>query len=449
LLGAGLLALGGCPTVSAVDSARPEKADKWFRRATDEFRVAQVDAAHDSVGQALDLVPADEEVRLLGARIALARLEFAEVVRLVKGIERTEAKALLGRAYWYDGKLEQAVEPLQAVLADPDYVDPWAKEVTRLALQGSGRKPFAITGALLASVDLPRVDPRAPLYVIPLEIDGEAALAMVSTATAEVVLDSATRRESSWVSLRFGKRLEVGDVPALTQDLSQLSGQLGAPIKALLGANLLRQLNVTLDFRGRQFVARTYSPPPPPLASRVDLFYMRGGGMLMGTELGTGPSNKAALFIDTAMVHPLALDKGGWQKIGIDAGTLPAVADDPVGKLRTGAVPLLRLGGFELPQVPAVYGAPLERMEQELNVDVDGLVGAGMLAEFRCTFADGGRVLWIEQGLATSARPASAAPAPTPTIAPPAGPTVEPLAPTPVAPSTSSAAPAPRPSPSP
>ena len=418
LLASCVLVLGGCPQATSPDQSRPPKAEKWFRRAQDEYRLARVDAAHDSVQQALDIVPADETVRVLAAKVALARLEFAEVERLLRGIHATEALALLGRAYWYSGKLDQAAEALQAVLADPEYVDPWAKAVSQLALQGQGRKPFAMSGGLLAAVDLPRVDPTAPMYVVPLEIDGDPALALVSTATAKVVLDSAARREPSWVELRFGKRLEVRDVPALTQDLSQLSSQIGAPVKALLGANLLRQLNVTMDFRGRQFVARTFSPPPPPVASRVDLFYLRGGGMIMGTQLGSDASGQAALFIDSATPFTLALDQGGWQKIGIDATKLPPLAEDPAHKLASGTVPLLSLGALELPQVPAIFGSPIERMERELNVDVDGILGAGMLANFRLTFADGGRVLWVEQNNIAplrSAPPSSASP-PKPTL---------------------------------
>jgi hypothetical protein len=192
-------------------------------------------------------------------------------------------------------------------------------------------------------------------------------------------------------------------VPALTQDLSGLSGQLGAPIKALLGSNLLRHLNVTLDKPGRQFVARSYVPPPPPVASRVDLFYLRGGGMLMGATLGSDDSARAALFIDSAATYPVTLDRGGWQKISVDPTSLPVAPEDPHGKLRTGAIPLLKFGVFELPQVAAVYGVPFERMEQELNIDVDGVVGAGLLSKFRLTLSDGGRILWVEQNLAVRA----------------------------------------------
>jgi hypothetical protein len=57
----------------------------------------------------------------------------------------------------------------------------------------------------------------------------------------------------------------------------------------------------------------------------------------------------------------------------------------------------LRFGVFDVMQVPGVYGAPLERIEKEQQVDIDGMLGVGVLAGFRLTFSDGGRVLWVEQ----------------------------------------------------
>jgi len=383
-----------CTGVSAPESKRPPLAEKWYQRAAEEFQSARIDQASDSAQRALDIVPNDADVRVLAARTALARLEFDEALRLTRGLQSSDAAAVRGRAHWYKGDLERAADELESVLADPDVDDGWAKQIAKLARRGQGRRPFAVSGGLVAQVDMPRLGRRIPFYVVPVEIDGDQALAMVSTGTAEVVLDSATRREPSWVSLRFAKRLEVKDVPALTEDLTALSHQLGAPIKALLGANLLRHLNATLDRRGRQFVARSFVPPPPPVASRVDLFYLRGGGMVMGGALGDDVP--AALYVDSSMAYPIALDRAGWKKVGVDATTLPAVAGAS-DELRSGSIPLLQFGAFKLPQIPGVYGSRLGAIEQELSIDLDGAVGAGLLADFRLTFSDGGRVLWVEQ----------------------------------------------------
>jgi len=425
-----VVALTGCPTgAKSPDDMRPPRAQKWYERAQSEYQVANLEAAHDSARHALDLVPKDPEVRLLAAKVALARLEYDEVLRLLRGIETTAASALRGRAYWYQGDLEKAADELDKLLADPEVTDKWAKSITKLARRGVGRKPFdiTITEGRLAAVQMARVAPGVPLYIVPLEIDGDKALALVSTGTAEVMVDGATRREPSWVSLRFAKRLEVKDVPALTQDLSAISHSLGAPIKALLGANLLRHLNVTLDHKGRQFVARDFTPPPPPVASRVDVHYLRGGGMVLGSAFGEDGRPRASLFVDSGMGHSVALDAGGWKKLGIEAAKLPAIDGGENGEMRTGAIPLLQFGAFKLPQIPAVFGPPIDRVERELSIDIDGVVGAGLLSNFRLTLSDRGRVLWVEQTpdlAAPSGAPLPPGPLPTQPIGPglPTGP---------------------------
>ena len=49
-----------------------------------------------------------------------------------------------------------------------------------------------------------------------------------------------------------------------------------------------------------------------------------------------------------------------------------------------------------MPQVPGVLGAPVEELEKGLDIDLDGLVGSGLLATFRVTLVDGGRTMWLE-----------------------------------------------------
>ena len=57
---------------------------------------------------------------------------------------------------------------------------------------------------------------------------------------------------------------------------------------------------------------------------------------------------------------------------------------------------MLRLGAFDIPQVPAVYGTPIAEVEKGIEVDLDGVVGSGLLAAFRVTLTDGGRAMWLE-----------------------------------------------------
>lgn len=424
-----VLSCTGCPTAQTPEGDCPPTGEKWYLRASQEFGEADVDEAHDAIGKALAVCPADPRLKVLAARIALSRLDYAETVRQLKNVPGSESAGLRGRALWYRGDLDAAADQLEAMLNDPEVKDDWAKSIAKLARRGQGRQPFAISGGLLAVEEMPHVSPMAPYFVVPLEIDGEPALALISTGQPEVVLDSATRQEPSWVSLRFGKRLEVRDVPALTQDLSGISKALGAPgvIKALLGVNLLRHLNVTIDYTGHQFVARTFTPPPPPSATRLDLSYVRGGGMVIKGGF-SDKEKRAALFVDTSQGFPLALDQEGWKKAGIDVATLKLVPDDPSKKLREGVVPILRLGAYDVPKVPGVYGAPMAELEKQLGQNLDGVLGAGLLAYFRITLADGGRRMWIEDNSAVvamlqqqEANPMGPpAPAPPPAALPPA-----------------------------
>ncbi|UQA62119.1 tetratricopeptide repeat protein [Polyangium aurulentum] len=438
VVAAATLMLTGCPSAGSLQNGRPAAADKWYQRAKQDFQTAEVEEARDSIKKALAIVPNDPEVRKLAARIALARLDYAETVRLLKGVKGSEASGLRGRALWYSGDLEAAADELDAMLNDPDVVDDWAKGITKLARRGAGRTPFALSGALLASTELPHVNPYTPFFVVPVEIDGESALALVATGNAEVVLDSATRPEPSWISMRFGQKLEVHDVPALTQDLSGVSKQMGAPIKALLGVNLLRHLHATLDYDGRQFVARTFSPPPPPEATRVDLSYVRGGGMILRGKFGGERGESVSLLLDTSMTFPLALDEGGWKKAGHVAKELKLVPEDPDQKLREGVVSMVRLGAFDVPKVPGVFGTPVGQIEKALGLDIDGVLGTGLIAPFRVTFGDGGRHMWIEDTTAqlqrimaeSASRPPAPANEPDPLMGP--GDPLSPFGPSPI-----------------
>jgi hypothetical protein len=328
------------------------------------------------------------------------------------------------------------------MLNDPEVKDEWAKSTSKLARRGAGRAPFDIKGGLLGAVEMVVVSPIAPYFVVPLEIDGESALAMIATGTGEVVVDSATRPEPSWVSLRFD-RLEVRDVPALPQDLSGISKEIGAPIKAMLGVNLLRHLNATFDFSGHQFVARSFVPPPPPRATRLDLHYARGGGMIVRSTLGGDNGPHAALMVDTHRPFAVALDEAGWKKAGVDPTQLHVIPGDPEQKLRDGVVPLMKLGAFDLKNRSGLYGIPLADLERATAIDLDGIIGSGLLYLYRCTFADGGRILWIEDDTeemaALLARPPQPA-APTPSAAPQPGPAAPGLSPN----ATPKAGPAPR-----
>jgi hypothetical protein len=392
----GLVLLAHCTpleTGAQREAEWPPVAKKWYDRAARSFGDLDVADAEASIAKAIELEPGRPAARLLASSIALSQMRYDDAIAQLEGQASPEASGLRARALWYSGKMDAAAEELESLLEDPEVEDPWARGVARLARSGAGREPFRMTGALLAVVEMPVMP--LPTMIVPLELNGEPALAMVATGSPEVVVDSQIREES-WVSLRFAQRLEVKDVPALSRDLSPLSRRVGAPIKLLLGVNLLRRLNVTLDFYANQFVARSFAPPPPPDATAIDVSYIKGGGMVIRSRFGEGDAARGAPFlIDTSVLFPLALADSGWQKPGLDPSGFASVPGEQT--LKQGRLPHFLLGAYDLPDVPGVHGLPLGDLEQGGGIRLDGVIGAGLVASFRVSLVEEGRVLWLEE----------------------------------------------------
>ncbi|HTQ42668.1 MAG TPA: hypothetical protein VMI75_07895 [Polyangiaceae bacterium] len=417
-------------------SARSPLAQQWLDRAKASYRSADFDDARDASGRALAAAPGDADVRELAARIALVRLDWAEALKLTEGLDSTDAHSIRGRAYWFSGDLEHAADELEAMLADPKVKDPWARDVAVLARRGSGRHPFEMDGGIVGAIEMPRQLDKTPLgaaNVVPCELDGERVLALVATGSSEVLIDSNSRRDPSWVDLKFAN-VEVKDVPALVQDLSPLTRTIGVPIRALLGAQFLRHAHVTFDRRGDQFVVRRQDATPPPEASRVPLYYLRGGGMMLRATVAQRGDDQVPLLIDSSRPFPLLLQDGAWSKAGVDVHTLLPMPDDP--GIKRGIVPVFRVGGFDLAKMPAIEGVDMAELTSGLDIDLGGIVGADLLSFFRITFADDGRFMWLEPdptllGPASQppAKPGAGAPPPPASSAPPAGSGAEPAKP--------------------
>jgi hypothetical protein len=351
-----------------------------------------VDDATLAVDNAIRVDAQRPEIKLLAAKVALARLEFDRTIALTEGMTSPQALSLRGRALWYSDRIGEAADVLERLVADPEVRDSWAVEIAKLARRGTGRKPFTMSGGLVAVSEMPRL---GRTLLVPVELDGEPALAMVATGVPETVVDATAGSAPKWVSLKFGDGIEVKDVPALTKDLSGYSRQLNAPVKVLLGVNLLRRLRPTIDFLGGQFVVRSYEPPPPPAATTVGLHYIRGGGMLVRSTFGDPKAGKVgSLLIDTTMDLPLALDEGGWKKAGKDIKSLQPLAGSK--NLTHGVIDLMSFGSLEVPGVPAVAGVPIADIEKPLDMDLDGIIGSGLIILFRVTLADQGRTMWLE-----------------------------------------------------
>jgi hypothetical protein len=395
-----VLALTPVAVLSAACSGTPSHAEfppaakGWYDRGNASFQAGDLEDAERAVANALRAAPNHAETRLLAGRVSLSRLDYDRTLQVLKGLNSSEARGVRGRALWYRGDVQLAADELDLLLRDPEVKDGWAVEIVKLARRGVGRKPFEMSGGLLAVMDMPRTGTAS--MIVPVEIDGAPSLGMIATGTAEAVIDAANGAQPSWVSLRFGEKIEVRDVPVLAKDLSALSKQVNAPIKILLGVNLLRHLHPTIDFAGSQFVVRTFEPPAPPASTTVHLSYARGGGMMLRGGLGSGDSPPyASLLVDTTLAYPVALGTAAWTKAGVPALSLCEVPNS--GSLKQGVLPSLRLGGFDVPHVSGLQGdSAVKERGEGLGVTVDGLLGAGLLATFRLTLVDGGRSMWLE-----------------------------------------------------
>jgi hypothetical protein len=435
-------AVSACSDPNAPD--RTPLADKWFARAKESYHSGDIDDAEHAATEALRASPKDNESRLLGAKIALTKLDYAQALKLTEGLTTADAHSIRGRALWYSGDVEAAADELDALLQDPSVKDPWAGQISQLARRGQGRHPFAMEGGMLAAVELP---PAGSALVVPCELEGEQILALISTSIGEVIIDSTSRHEAAWVNFRFGGQIEVHDVPALPQDLTDLSKQLGAPVKALIGVNLLRHVHATFDRRGDQFVVRKAEAAAPPEASRVPLYYVRGGGMMMRSEIAAKSDSGSTFMVDSTQPFALSLDDASFRKAGLDPASLKSYGTG-TQQIKEGMIPKIRIGAFDLPQIPAIEGGRLDELKSSLDIDVNGIIGAAILSLFRVTFTDDGRAAWLEAdpSLTTtnesapgappvtlpegSPQPAPAGPQLTPpTMGRPSGPTAESVAP--------------------
>jgi hypothetical protein len=380
----------------------PQRAEQWFERAQASYRQADIDDAASAIRQALELTPQRVDARILAAKIALANLEYAQTLGFLKGMQGTEALGLRARALWYSGKIEEAADALDGLLADPSVRDDWAKQVARLARLGAGRDPFRMAGGRLAVVDIPA---GVNALLVPVEVNGDPALGLIATGSAETVIDSRDGNSPAWISLRFGDRLEVKDVPAISQDLSGLSRTLGAPIKLLLGANLLRHLNPTIDLAGGQFVLRTTEPGPPPEATTVRVIYARGGGMTVRASVGSALEPvQMPFFVDTMFGPPIAMNEQGWAKAGFKVSGLEQVPSQPA--LKWGVLPMVKLGEYGVANVAAVYPATIPPKSE---IEFMGVMGLGLVGAFRVTLFDKGRAMWVEELAPGAMGPAPAA----------------------------------------
>lgn len=401
----GLPNLAGCPDPEsaagekAKGGPKGEKATQWMKRAAEELSALDLDDANDSVLKAAAAAPGDAEIGMLNARIALARLDFKGAAKALEGIEGSEAASLRARAFWYGDDLLHASEELSKALEDPAFKDPWAKPVRELAgTQGTGRKPFTLkdNSARVLEIRMPR--DLGTLLLVPVEIDGQATVALIDTGVPEVILDQKGRSSPGWVTMKFSspdgaRSMEYRDVPSMVQDLSPFTKGQTVPIGAVLGMNFLRRAHITFDRLADQLVLRREEPPAPPRMTKVPVGFYNGGGMLVRSTIRKEFEVSSSMWVNTGVEYPLAFPDAIWKKIGVDPKTLTSHEGKAMARLLN-----IRVGGLDLGPADALAGAPQidEVLAKFKGMDVMGQMGMGFLAGMRVTIGEGGRALWLE-----------------------------------------------------
>ncbi len=416
------LGLSACTPSASSPLRAPERAapgDEWFHRAEQSYAVGDFADADEAVKQAVAAGGHGEALANLRAKLALLRLDWADAIAATEGLTGADSRGYRARALWYAGRVEDASVEIDGLLRDAKVRDSWAKDVAPLARGGAGRKPYAIDSTwATVGLELPS---SGSAFVVPVELDGKQVLAVVATSTSEVVLDAATHKEPEWVNLRFGGRFEVRDVPALVKDLSTYSRLFDAPIEMLIGTRALRELHCTLDRRGGQLVLRREEATAPPQSTVLPARYLRGGGLLVpvGFEHGN-PGTRFNELVDSMLFLAMTIDGDRWKSVGVDPATL---GTDPALKKPAGIVPLITIGSFEFPRIPAVEGFGAFDVKSAVDFRLDGVFGANLLQLFRVTFAGQGERLWLETDVqpytVRASEDESAAPAPA-VVTPPA-----------------------------
>src|SRR5262245_38171724 len=88
---------GGCGAAAGPHADWPPNAKRWYDRGLESYRTGDLDDADAAIENALRAAGEKPEVRLLAARVALARLEYDRTIELLKGVEGADARGVRGR----------------------------------------------------------------------------------------------------------------------------------------------------------------------------------------------------------------------------------------------------------------------------------------------------------------------------------------------------------------
>lgn len=428
-----LLALGG---LAHADWLAP---DATYREAQVQLRYATRDTAGhpddparlDSLGVAL--------LRL--GRVADARKLFERVMTLKPG--DAGASAALGKLAMWADRLAEAESLLTLGGDSPEVVADlysvklrradWAGAAALCEVAGdegrkgllehlAGAEPTRVTGQK-ASVAIQRVWP-APL--VRVKLNGTTVLMLVDTGTPGLFVDkqAATQqkvvllpgqRVAVWGGTRVAVRnatvnkLEIGDitlerVPAGVLSLHNFSLDVNPQseeIAGVIGLDVLRRFDVTLDFDRRRLELAPLGTARPENATKVPfeswgegeitVWGSMQGGRRMAMMVSTGlPA--AGVGAPAAVFDELGLKPGGLSKAMHGAGAW--LGGSPWAPV---TVPSLSLGSLAFDKLPGWSGAMDPSELWRHGVRRDAVLGPGLMLKRRVTIDWTKRQLFFEE----------------------------------------------------
>ena len=216
--------------------------------------------------------------------------------------------------------------------------------------------------------------------VVPCELDGERILALVATGPSEVLIDTNSRHEPRGsTSASTASRSRTCRRSCRTCRPSPGSSACPSRRSSARSCCATRTRRSTAAAISSSCAVRTRRPPPD--ASRVPLYYLRGGGMMLRATVTAKrgrpdpPAGRQLAPVPAAPAGRRVEEGRHRRRI---ARPLP---DDP--DIKRGMVPMFRMGGFDLAKMPGHRGRwTFTSCTSGIDIDLGGRRGgrpAGLL----------------------------------------------------------------------
>ena len=251
------------------------------------------------------------------------------------------------------------------MLQDPKVKDPGRGTSSDLARRGQGATRSRWTAASSRRRDAARARPRVARGGghRPVRARRGAGSSPSSRPPRRGDARLELAQEPAWVNLRFGRNVEVKDVPALMGDLRADRPPARRAHQSAPGRQFFRHVNATFDRRGDQFVVRKEESVG---AARRE----PRSALLPSGRRDDGSRDRHAAGRSAAPVprrhsrpFPSCSRTAAWKKAGVDVRTLTPVADMP--NVKDGTLPDFRFGGLRFAEDPGGRRGADRRLPRE------------------------------------------------------------------------------------